>query len=91
MNPIGDVKIAIHETERSLSIEIETARLKIVSVTNDNYNSPLIDLYGSKEVNALVGSGATLEPEKGKNQALADALVTKKPLCRFCRFRKKYK
>lgn len=57
----GDVKVAVHDKDKSLTIEVETLRLRILSVNSHQHNASLIDLYGSKKVNALVGSGATLE------------------------------
>lgn len=53
-----------HGPHGALSIAVETERLKIISVTTDEYTEPLVDLYGSKEVNALVGSGSTQERDQ---------------------------
>lgn len=60
----GGVTISTKETDTGLSFEIETKNLKILSVTTDDYTPQLIDLYGDKEVNRLVGSGATLARDK---------------------------
>ena len=54
------VKISIQKNEgRSLTIEIETVRLRILSVNDDQYTASLVELYGNKKVNQLVGSGTT--------------------------------
>lgn len=59
----GDVSIQLNHTDKGLFVEIETTRLRILSVNTDKYESQLIALYGNKEVNKLVGTGATLNPE----------------------------
>lgn len=59
----GDVSIQLNSTDKGLFVEIETKRLRILSVNTDKYESQLIALYGDKEVNKLVGTGATLSAE----------------------------
>jgi RimJ/RimL family protein N-acetyltransferase len=64
VSPLGSVTIVTHESQDASSFEIQTNRLKIVSVTTDEYSQQLVDLYGSQTVNKLVGSGATLERDQ---------------------------
>jgi RimJ/RimL family protein N-acetyltransferase len=59
----GNVSIQLKHTDKGLFVEIETIRLRILSVNTDKYESQLIDLYGDKEVNKLVGTGSTLSAE----------------------------
>lgn len=60
----GPVTIQLTDTpEEGLFIQMETARLRIISVNSREYEPQLTALYGSKEVNRLVGSGATLPPD----------------------------
>lgn len=59
----GHVSIQLNRTDKGLFVEIETMRLRIVSVNTDKYESQLIALYGDKEVNKLVGVGTTLNAE----------------------------
>ncbi|MBS0636428.1 MAG: GNAT family N-acetyltransferase [Verrucomicrobia bacterium] len=59
----GDVKVFLEEKEDSLVVEIETLRLKILSVNTDQYKRSLVDLYGDRTVNQCVGTGATLSAE----------------------------
>lgn len=59
----GDVSIQLNHTDKGLFVEIETMRLRILSVNTNKYESQLIALYGDKEVNKLVGTGATLSAE----------------------------
>lgn len=62
--PYGDVKIDLQRSEENaLSIKIETKRLIIESVNSTQYLSDLIELYGSKSVNALVGDGSTKDAD----------------------------
>ncbi len=55
------MSICLNKIDSGLFVEIKTARLKIISVSTTEYESQLIALYGDKDVNALVGTGATLE------------------------------
>ena len=59
----GAVNISIQNVENSLFIQIDTARLRILSVNDRKYEDSLIDLYGDKKVNQLVGNGSTLTPQ----------------------------
>lgn len=60
----GEVNISIEKKDGALAIAVETARLRILSVNTDQYTPSLIDLYGSKKVMELVGSGETLAPQQ---------------------------
>ncbi|MBS0619992.1 MAG: GNAT family N-acetyltransferase [Verrucomicrobia bacterium] len=59
----GSVHLSIQRQEGVLQVIIETARLRIQSVNTNEHLSQLIDLYGSKEVNRLVGAGETLDAQ----------------------------
>ena len=60
-DPYGPVRVELRKKQTELEVIIETARLRVVSVNNDQYTEELVRLYEDKKVNALVGSGSTLE------------------------------
>ena len=57
----GEVKVDVRDDSRGLSVKVETARLRILSVCTEEYTPSLVALYGDKRVNALVGTGSTLD------------------------------
>ena len=59
----GNVCVQLKHKENGLFVEIETARLRILSVNTSEYEPQLRALYGDKEVNKLVGTGSTLDAE----------------------------
>ncbi len=56
------VLVEVSDSDQGLSICVETERLRITSI-KDKFEPQLVELYGSSEVNALVGTGATLTPD----------------------------
>lgn len=60
LNPI----IEVGTYEQKLSIKVTTPHLEIFSVLDETYLPQITELYGSKEVNRLVGDGSTLESDK---------------------------
>src|SRR3569832_970372 len=59
----GEVSVQLHRTDKGLFVEIETTRLRVLSVNTNKYEPELRALYGDKEVNKLVGTGATLSAD----------------------------
>ena len=78
----GNVKVDISSKDDSLSIVVETLRLRILSVTTEEYLLDLTDLYGSETVNRLVGTGTTLDAAsvKAKIQRWIKRWSDKNPL-----------
>lgn len=59
----GKVLVSLKEMNGPLEIVIKTPRLKIVSINTNHFENQLIELFGNKTIDHLVGIRKVLDPE----------------------------